>query len=157
MFLPINEQLELLVPVLVAMLLGGIIGFERELRDKPAGLRTHIFVAVSAALLVLVGPPLVRLYSDGFPMEIVRNEPLGILQAIIVGIGFIGGGIVIKDARSGNVANLTTAATLLFAGTVGVIVGARLYYLAAAVTILMLVLNLLFQMLETRVIQKHDS
>jgi putative Mg2+ transporter-C (MgtC) family protein len=154
------DQIELLIPVLIAMVLGGLIGLEREMQSKPAGLRTHIFVAVSSTLLVLVGPPLVRLYSSGFPLEIIRNEPLSIVQAIIVGIGFIGAGTIVRSDTGQRVMNLTTAGTILFAGTVGVLVGARLYYLAAEATLGLLAINLLLQMFEARVIQRrkvHDD
>ena len=154
MVLTAYEQFELLIPVLIAMVFGAIIGFEREMRSKPAGLRTHIYVTVSAALLVIVGPALVELYSFGFPQEIMRNEPISVLHAIILGISFIGAGTVFKNVRDNNVLNLTTAATLLFAGTVGVLVGAHLYYLAGAATLLLLCINLALEFLENRLARR---
>jgi putative Mg2+ transporter-C (MgtC) family protein len=146
----VHEQAEALLMVFGAAVLGGIIGAEREWRSKPAGIRTHILVAVSAALVVILGPPLVELYSTVAPRGTIRNEPLSILQAIILGISFIGAGTVLKNPEAKEILNLTTAATLLFAGTVGVLVGTKLYALAVASTLLMLFLNVALRFFEER-------
>jgi putative Mg2+ transporter-C (MgtC) family protein len=148
--LSVYEQAEALLMVVGAAILGGLIGTEREWRSKPAGIRTHILVAVSAALVVILGPPLVELYSIGAPRETIRNEPLSILHAIILGISFIGAGAVLKNVEAKEILNLTTAATLLFAGTVGVLVGTKLYPLAVASTLLILFLNVALQFLEKK-------
>jgi putative Mg2+ transporter-C (MgtC) family protein len=146
----VHEQAEALLMVFGAAVLGGIIGAEREWRSKPAGIRTHILVAVSAALVVILGPPLVELYSTVAPRGTIRNEPLSILQAIILGISFIGAGTVLKNLEAKEILNLTTAATLLFAGTVGVLVGTKLYALAVASTLLMLFLNVALRFFEEK-------
>ena len=137
----LEEQLLSFGLMVFAAVLGAIVGLERELKDKPAGLRTHALVAASSALLIMVGPPLVEWYARGEELQTIRNEPLSILQAIILGVSFIGGGTIFKDKESKDVINLTTAATILAAATLGILVGIRLYVLAVATTFLLVLIN----------------
>lgn len=143
-------QFETLLIVIGAALLGSIIGFEREIRRKPAGLRTHGLVAASSALLVLLGPELVDLYAKDKPAEALRIDPISILQAIIVGISFIGAGTVLKDPEGKTVHNLTTAASILFAATIGIGVATGLYYLAVGAVLSLLLINLIFERIEIK-------
>jgi len=116
-----------LTRLLVAALLGGIIGFERQLRHKPAGLRTNMFICMGAAMFTLLSDQL----AGGYGGDHTR-----VAAQIIPGIGFIGAGAILH-ARGG-VVGLTTAATLFVVASVGMAVGGGLYVTATLATILIL-------------------
>jgi putative Mg2+ transporter-C (MgtC) family protein len=119
-----QAELWALVDVLLGLFLGALIGLEREWRSKPAGFRTHAFVAGACTGVIVLAPWLLRELAEGLPPESLRNEPLSLVHAVFVGVGFIAGGLAIKDIATKQVINLTTAATLLWAAVVGVAVGA---------------------------------
>lgn len=126
--------------VLYAMFLGGLMGFERELAQKPAGLRTHMLVAGASALLVVLGEIMINNYSTGTVVEIIQSDPIRIMEAIITGISFLGAGTIIFRDRNETVEGLTTAASILFAAGVGIAVALKQYLLAAILTIIAIVI-----------------
>ncbi|MEQ9619583.1 MAG: MgtC/SapB family protein [Deltaproteobacteria bacterium] len=128
-------QLRILIYVVVSMLLGAVVGLDRELADKPAGLRTHMLVAGSATLLVSLGQIIVREYDIN--SEILRSDPIRIIEAIITGVSFLGAGTIIRRGV-GKVQGLTTAATLLFVASVGICVALSKLLLAVGVTVIAL-------------------
>lgn len=128
-----TDQLPILANVTIAMFLGGLIGLEREVADKPAGLRTHMLVAASAALLVGLGGALVGSFQTREGAG-PAADPMRIVQAIVIGIGFLGAGTIIQRGPSERVQGLTTGATLLLAASVGICTAARQFVLAAGVT-----------------------
>lgn len=133
----ISLQLQILGYVAIAMVLGGIIGFERERADKPAGLRTHMFVAGSAALMVGIGEAVVT-FMD-VDSSLISTDPIRIIEAIITGISFLGAGTILYRKEKGDVEGLTTAASLLFVAGVGIAVAIHQLVLAVGVTLLALV------------------
>ena len=120
-----------------AMLLGAAIGFERELADKPAGMRTHMLVAGAAALLVLLGDVLVAHFGKEFPGGLVRADPTRIIEAIVTAVGFLGAGTIIRH-RGTPVRGLTTAATVFLTAAVGMCVATKQLVLAVGATLLAL-------------------
>jgi len=116
-----------LARLLVAAVLGGLIGLERQLRHKPAGLRTNMFICIGAAMFTLLSKQLAEVPADS----------TRIAAQIIPGIGFIGAGSILH-AR-GSVTGLTTAATLFVVASVGMAVGGGLYVTAVFATALILV------------------
>ena len=120
--------LQLVLRLLVAALLGGLIGYERELRAKNAGVRTHILVALGAALFMIISQ---YGFSDAAKFDAAR-----IAAGVVTGIGFIGGGIIMKKKH---VSGLTTAASLWVTGAVGLSVGCGMVELAVLCTILVLI------------------
>jgi putative Mg2+ transporter-C (MgtC) family protein len=126
-------QLEVIGEVALAMLLGGIIGFEREMADKPAGFRTQMLVAGAAALLVGLGDALMRRYSGE------GTDPIRIVEAIVTGISFLGAGTIFRRSESEQVQGLTTAASILLCAAVGISVALRQFVLAVGVTVLALI------------------
>ncbi len=129
-------ELQLLGVVALAALLGGLVGLDRELADKPAGLRTHMLVAASAALLVSLTNVIVpRLAID---LGLVSLDPIRMIEAVVTGITFLGAGTIIRQ-RSG-VVGLTTAASLLFVAALGITAALSQYVLAFGLTLLNLVI-----------------
>lgn len=129
-------QLGQLLSVAFAMLLGGIIGAERELRGRPAGFRTHMLVAGAAALLLGLTDPLVTRFVDERYADVLRVDPIRIIEAVVTAVAFIGAGSIIQHARKEAVIGLTTAASLLIAAASGIAVGLRQYVLAFGVALL---------------------
>jgi putative Mg2+ transporter-C (MgtC) family protein len=123
--------------VVVAMILGALIGWEREWAHKPAGLRTHMLVSGAAALLVTLGEVIV-LQQDPASPNLVRTDPIRILEAIITGVSFLGAGTIIYHRSEESIEGLTTAASILLAAAVGVGVALGQFILAGGVTILVL-------------------
>src|SRR6266496_3362467 len=122
----------------VAAVLGGAIGFERELRDREAGFRTHMLVCLGSALFTLVSAYGFRDFlASGDP--VIRADPTRIAAQIVTGIGFLGAGAIIRQGLS--IRGLTTAATLWVVAAIGLAAGAG-YYSAAAITTLLVIVSL---------------
>lgn len=130
-------QLQILGEVALAMLLGSIIGFNREMANKPAGLRTHMFVAGAAALMVSLGDVIVT--HSGIETSLINTDPIRILEAILTGISFLGAGTILRRREKDQVEGLTTAASLLFAAAIGAGVALAQFILAIGVTLLALI------------------
>lgn len=141
-------QLQILGSMALAMVLGGLIGAERELADKPAGLRTHMLVAAAAALLVGLGDVVVERFEGSLAAGMVRSDPIRILQAIITGVSFLGAGTIIQRRGEKRVQGLTTAASVLLTAGIGVTVALAQYLLALGGTILTLVVLRTISLLE---------
>jgi putative Mg2+ transporter-C (MgtC) family protein len=132
-------QLTLLATVAFAMLLGGFIGYEREIRQRPAGMRTHMLISGAAALLLGLGDLLAEHFSDETYSHLLRADPIRIIGAVVTAVAFIGAGTIIQHSRHDSVIGLTTAASLLLAASIGIAVGLRQYILSIGVTLLALV------------------
>lgn len=101
------------VRLLFAAVLGGAIGFEREQMGKPAGLRTHMLVAIGAALFVILAQ-----LPDGSPADVSR-----VIQGLVAGIGFLGAGAILNGSREHEIKGLTTAAGIWLTAAIGVAAG----------------------------------
>lgn len=128
-----SGQLSILLHVLLAMGLGGVIGAEREMADKPAGLRTHMLVTGAATLLVSLGNAII-VQTDAMATSNITSDPLRLLEAIIAGISFLGAGTIFRRDHSSSIEGLTTAASILFAAAVGISVAIQHYILAIGAT-----------------------
>jgi|AntRauTorckE6833_2_1112554.scaffolds.fasta_scaffold02661_8 putative Mg2+ transporter-C (MgtC) family protein len=151
----IIAQLSLLGIIIIAGALGGLVGLEREFSSKSAGLRTHMFVAMATAGLILLGEVLINYYAFNNPFLNFRSDPLRILQAVIVGISFIGGGIIFKDMSHHVIRNLTTATSILVTAIIGICVALQLYFVAVGLTIIVVGANQLFVRLEKKIHPKE--
>jgi len=109
----VSQATRIAVRLLVAALLGGVLGFERETHGKSAGLRTHMLVSLGAALFVIT------------PQEAGVSEAdlTRVLQGLIAGIGFLGAGTIVKSEREEDVRGLTTAAGIWMTAAIGVAAG----------------------------------
>lgn len=119
-------RLELLVQLLLGVVLGGAVGLERELRGKPAGLRTNILICVGATLFTVLS----------FRMADGRGDPGRVAAQVLTGVGFIGAGTILH--MRGSVTGLTSAATIWVVAAVGMAVGSRAYVEAGGATLLIM-------------------
>lgn len=130
-----NPEIEMVLRVLVAAILGGAVGYDRQRHDKPAGLRTHMLVAMGSALFVASGA-LTLFGTEGDP-DTTRLDLLRVSAAVATGIGFLGAGAIIRSGAS--VRGLTTAAGIWVTAGIGVTVGVGQYYLAVGATLITVV------------------
>jgi putative Mg2+ transporter-C (MgtC) family protein len=131
-------ELNLLLKLLLAVLLGGFIGIERELSGKSAGFRTHILICLGSAMFTELSFSISLVVNSANEAAGVafRSDPGRIAAQIVTGIGFLGGGAILRDA--GSVKGLTTAATIWVVAAVGMAVGAGAYIAAVGATGLVL-------------------
>jgi putative Mg2+ transporter-C (MgtC) family protein len=135
---PTLDSPELVLRLALAAALGAAIGLERELREREAGLRTHLLVSLGSALFTVVSAYGFHAFlSSG--ANVVRADPTRIAAQIVTGIGFLGAGAIIRQGLS--VRGLTTAATLWVVAAIGLACGAG-YYSAAVVTTVLVILTL---------------
>ncbi len=120
------------IRLVLAALLGGIIGWERERRDKPAGLRTHMLVAIAACLFIIVGAQLGSM--DFGDREALRIDPLRLIEAVTAGVAFLAAGLIFTAGNK--VRNVTTGASLWLAGAIGLACGAGQMPLALLATVI---------------------
>ena len=135
--LTLQTQLDLALRLTAGLVLGAIIGLERELQRQPAGFRTHSLVSLGAALFTVVS-------AYGFSGDLV--DPTRIAAQIVSGIGFIGAGTILQ--HRGHIRGLTTAASLWSVAAIGTAAGAGLYVVAGVGTVLILVILSLLDRVE---------
>ncbi len=121
--------LDVFVRLLIAGVLGGLIGLEREAVRKSAGFRTHVLVCIGSALIMIVSVEMFLEYH-----QLVNADPTRIAAQVVSGIGFLGAGTIMREGA--NVRGLTTAASLWVVSGIGLAVGAGLYFAAAVATAL---------------------
>lgn len=126
------QGLDLVWPIVGAVVAGGVIGAEREYRASPAGFRTHMLVALSSALLMLAAVHQMH-WLTGAPDEVIRIDPVRMAHGILTGIGFLCGGVIFREGLT--VKGLTTAASLWTTSAVGILFGVSFYSLAIGATI----------------------
>lgn len=138
--------IEIIIRLVLSSVLGGLIGIEREVNNRPAGLRTHVLVTVGSALIMLIS-------IDGFSdMPNRLGDPARLAAQVVSGIGFLGAGTIMRTGN--NINGLTTAASLWVSAGLGLAVGAG-YYLGALVTaIIVLVTLLVLGKLEKKIANK---
>lgn len=139
------------VRLAAAAVLAAAIGFEREIRGKPAGLRTHILIAVAAATFMLVSLGLAAMEFDSD--EVKRVDPLRLIEATTAGVAFLAAGVIFTSG--GNVRNITTGASMWLAGAIGLACGAGQTLLAVMVTTLVLIVLFVLRQIE-KLIGTHD-
>lgn len=142
-----------LLRLLAALLLGGLIGWEREARHKPAGLRTHMMVCLAACLFTLLTLEIVELdLTDG---QNVRTDPIRVIEAITSGVAFLAAGTILVNRDK--VRGLTTGAGLWLAGAIGVACGLGRITLAGMAAVLTLVILWLLRRVFLRMTSKADT
>jgi|YelNatPaOPRAMG01_1025707.scaffolds.fasta_scaffold18585_2 putative Mg2+ transporter-C (MgtC) family protein len=123
----INIQMEMILRLLLAAVLGAGIGYQRERAGKPAGLRTHILIAIGSALFTVVS-------MFGFGGQV---DPSRVAAGVVTGIGFIGAGVIFRGMRmDGPVVGLTTAASIWVTAAIGLAAGVGMYLVAVVIAVL---------------------
>ena len=128
-----------LARMLVAAAMGGIIGYEREAHEKPAGLRTHMMICLAACLFALLGSELMEIPTNR--PENIRADPMRLIEAVTAGVAFLAAGSIITSG--GSVRGLTTGASMWMAGAIGVACGIgemALAFFALAITMVVLLI-----------------
>jgi putative Mg2+ transporter-C (MgtC) family protein len=138
------SEWEGLLRLALAAALGGVIGFERETLNKGAGLRTHMLVTLGASIFMVSSIMLVMEFADE-PGQ-VRVDPTRIASTIVMGIGFLGGGLIFRSES--RVRGLTTAAGLWVAASIGMAAGAGFYITAVGGTVLTIVTLVIMRRIE---------
>ena len=132
--------------LLLAAIFGAAIGFEREWRNRPAGLRTHILVCVAAATFAILTIEII--HAPMFEKDTARFDPIRVIEAVTAGVAFLAAGVVIFTR--GQVHGLTTGAGMWLAGAIGVASGLGLWQIALFVTLLALVVLALLYAFESK-------
>ncbi|WP_419877457.1 MgtC/SapB family protein [Brevibacillus centrosporus] len=137
-------NLEMYIRVVVSALLGMFIGWDRSHRNKPAGLKTYMYVSVACTLITLVSIYSAKMYST--PNSGTMMDPMRLAAQIVTGLGFLGAGVILKDGLQ--VKGLTSAAMIFFAGGIGIGIGAGFYGIVIFSVIISFVLARLSQRFE---------
>jgi putative Mg2+ transporter-C (MgtC) family protein len=140
-----SPEMQVGVKLLCAVLAGGIIGLERELKRKPAGLRTNILICVSATLIMITS----RHIGGGAPY----TDPARLVAQVIAGIGFIGAGVIMRSR--GSVTGLTTAATIFAVTGIGISIGDGMFAVAGMVTVLIVSVLVVLSYVERAIIRRR--
>ncbi|HOX21780.1 MAG TPA: MgtC/SapB family protein [Candidatus Paceibacterota bacterium] len=144
--MPAELQLEFIGQLALAILLGTLIGIEREFARKSAGMRTYALVSMGAALFAII--PQIAFSGTSSALD-----PSRVLSQIVVGIGFIGAGVIIF--QKSQIRGITTAAGLWVTAGIGAAVGYKLYNLAICSTLLVLLVLVVFWSIEKKFLKKE--
>jgi len=144
-----NSQIQIVLQLVVAVILGGVIGLERKYKKREAGLQTYSLVALGSCLFTIVACELFYFFMD---KSGISFDPSRIIQAVAIGIGFIGAGVIIY--RQSHVEGLTTATGLWATAAIGVAVGIRLYLVAIFGTLLAAFILVVFGGIERKFFKK---
>lgn len=139
------SELEVVIRLLLAAIVGGLVGLERELNNRPAGLRTHILVTVGSALVMLVS-------KYGF-LEVNNSDPARLAAQVVSGIGFLGAGTIIMQGNT--VHGLTTAASLWTSACIGLALGAGYYIGGIAGAVIVLFTLVILRFVERSVVTRR--
>ena len=134
-----------IIPVLLAVGCGAVIGVERQLMHKPAGLRTNVLICLGAAVFTIISG---RMAGGQEPITRIAAQ-------IVTGVGFLGAGAVIQDR--GGIHGLTTAATIWLVASIGMACGARFYYLAITTTVLAILVLVGLGQVDKYLLARHDD
>ncbi len=143
------QDIDITLRLFAATLLGGILGFERELHGKEAGLRTHTLVCLGAALIMIISVQIFDVYK-----AVATVDPSRIAAQAVTGIGFLGAGAIIRSPQ--RIKGLTTAAGIWTAAGIGLACGLGLYKPAVVTTVLTLFVLIVFTRLN-KIIAKDEE
>lgn len=136
---------EIILRVLISVAIGGLIGLERGMKNRPAGLRTYMLVCVGACVVMLTNQYTYQVYQVGDPVRMGAQ--------VISGIGFLGAGTIVVTSRN-QIKGLTTAAGLWTAGGIGLAIGIGLYEVALAASVAVFIILTVLHQLDFRVRKK---
>jgi len=143
-------DLQMIARLLLTLLLSGLIGLERQVHRRNAGLRTHILVALGSCLIMLTSMYVFDIYKDR-----VSLDPARIAAGVITGIGFLGAGTIIRDPEG--VRGLTTAASLWVVAGIGLAVGTGFNKIAVIATVLVLIVLHFLRYAESKLFKEPKT
>ena len=149
------NEIALLGQISLSLLLGFLIGVEREFQNKPAGMRTYMLIALSSTLFVIMGMKILEYFAKNVSNMDFQADPGRIIEAVVVGISFVGAGTVLK--KKDTVKNLTTAASMLLVAAIGIAIALEQYVLACSVTVLVIFVNWILGVLENKMHNKVNE
>lgn len=135
-----SMELTTLVRVFLAILLGFILGLEREMYKRPAGLRTHILVCIASCLIMLVS-------MYGFE----SGDPARVAAQVVSGVGFLGAGAIMREDKGNGIKGITTAATIWMSAMIGLACGNGFYFGAILVTLCALIILTILRRFESKI------
>ena len=138
-------DLQSICQLFLSVFLGAVIGVEREFKRKEAGLQTHSLVALGSCFFTIISFKMVEVFSQS---SAVTFDPIRVIQAVAIGIGFIGAGVIFRQPSG--IVGLTTSAGLWISAAIGIAVGVKMYYLAIFATFLSLLILFGFGLLEQK-------
>ncbi len=141
-------EIEIIGQLFLATFFGALIGLEREIKKKGAGLQTYSLVSLATCLFTII----LFQFLNLFPLKDTIFNLAGLIQAVAIGLGFIGAGVIFRQPAG--IVGLTTAAGLWMAGAIGIATGAGLYFLAMFSTLLTLLILAGFGLLEEKLFEK---
>ena len=139
-------MLYFLPKILVSTICGAIIGYDREIRNKVAGIRTNVLIAVGVTILTTI--------SFWISKDSNNIDPTRIIGQIVTGIGFLGAGVIMK--HDDKIIGVTTAAFIWVVSAIGVMIGLGYYIVPILITIGLLIISKLFEILEKRIKEKRN-
>lgn len=148
-----GDTLDMTLRLGAAVVAAAALGLERERQHKPAGLRTHMLVSLGAAASTLVALALIR--PGQFENELLRVDPIRVVEGVIGGIGFLGAGSIIRS--QGSVGGLTTAASIWVAGAIGLTCGAGQFRLAFLTVLFAFIILRFIAVVERKIIRDGEG
>lgn len=145
------EYIDVIIRILLAIVLGGVIGLERQVKQRPAGVKTHVLVCVGAATIMVLSEYMFRKYYIEFGMT---SDPARLGAQVVSGVGFLGAGTIIHHGQS--VRGLTTAASLWVVAAIGLAAGAGFYFLAVTAAVGIYIILFIFNKLLRRMERASD-
>lgn len=144
------SDMQVFIRLAMAVILGGLIGLERQIHRRTAGLRTHILVSLGSCLIMLTSIYVFDIYKDKSPVD-----PARIAAGVITGIGFLGAGTIIREREE--IRGLTTAASLWVVAAIGLAVGCSFYSAAISTTLLTLAALFFLRRIEAKMLLKDSK
>lgn len=138
--------------LVLSVALGGLIGFERQMHRRTAGLRTNILVCLGSCLIMILSQYIFDIYRDAVPVD-----PSRIAASIITGIGFLGAGAIIRERDKEAVRGLTTAACLWVVAAIGMAAGCGFYSAALVTTVFTLIVLFVLRHVESMLFTKQQG
>lgn len=151
---PLSADAHALLRLLAAALVGVILGWPRQMSEKPIGMRTLGLVSLGAAMVTVAA---LRYPTLGGDADAISRVLQGIVQGLTVGVGFIGAGVILRDTSTNKVHGLTTATTVLIAAALGIACGLGDWVVAGAGLVLALVILIVLKRFERSVTPEPEQ
>ena len=148
-----SSHIILMIKIFVAMFLGAIIGFERELKHKPVGVKTCSIIAITTCILTVVSIQSAEYYAQ--MSDNIRTDPMRLAAQVVSGIGFLGAGVILRKSNDA-ISGLTTAAIIWAAAGIGIASGAGFFFDAIVATLMILIAIRISPFIQRLVVRREN-